>query len=195
MTSLHRTIIILGICSLLFSNLINITESHSTSSTLIGAPWSGNMHPQNGFPPSCDITRQNSCTPSYAEPVSYGLARAAMQPLIHVVAAGGAPQVKAGSAVTCRARRPAAAPKSAAGARRAACVHDASAAGCIAYSMLNFAPPFAACFADFLPVGSCCSTGLSAFARSAAAPTPQLCIHSLLAHLWRLLAGRRLRLR
>ena len=70
MTSLHRTTIILGICSLLFTNLINITESRSTSSPLVGAPWSGNMHPQNGFPPSCDITRQNSCAPSYANLLS-----------------------------------------------------------------------------------------------------------------------------
>ena len=70
MTSLHRTIIILGISSLLFSNLITITESHSNSPPLVGAPWSGNMHPQNGFPPSCDITRQNSCAPSYADLLS-----------------------------------------------------------------------------------------------------------------------------
>jgi hypothetical protein len=70
MTSLHRTTIILGICSLLFTNLINITESRSTSSPLVGAPWSGNMHPQNGFPPSCDISRPNSCAPSYADLLS-----------------------------------------------------------------------------------------------------------------------------
>ena len=34
---------------------------------VVGSPWSGNMHPQNGFPPACDISTPNSCAPSYAE--------------------------------------------------------------------------------------------------------------------------------
>lgn len=37
------------------------------------APWTGNMHPQIGFPDNCDITKTNNCAPSYSTLQSAGV--------------------------------------------------------------------------------------------------------------------------
>ncbi len=64
MPPLYCATIILSLSSFL---VFNPAQAIATSSSVVGSPWSGNMHPQNGFPPSCNISRPNSCAPSYAD--------------------------------------------------------------------------------------------------------------------------------
>ena len=59
--------VVISFISLMVAILLTAPQLIIASVPVVGSPWSGNMHPQNGFPPACDISTPNSCAPSYAD--------------------------------------------------------------------------------------------------------------------------------
>ena len=59
--------VVISFISLMVAILLTAPQLIIASVPVVGSPWSGNMHPQIGFPPACDISTPNSCAPSYAD--------------------------------------------------------------------------------------------------------------------------------